>query len=739
MKKIKLLIPTIAIALPSVLIPLASCGNKDTTYIKEPTEAEKQIQAAQGSKKATFTWTLVSQAKDTDTFSVGVVPTNNAHTLKTENIKLGSDKKTLSFDVVIDQELIHTGSITIGFTTEVVKKDQAGSTLWDKTITNCAIKYKPNAISSITISGPDSVEYTKTSTEAFKITDYAPQECKINENTISVVSSNPSIIEVQSDNKLKAKQGSGTVTITVSALDEFGNPVSHGKQVSVTNTVTGLTISGEHNIDVDNATSVTLKAFDTEDTPREQTSNCTWSITQGSDLVQADSTTKGQFNITTTGKAKGGSVTIKAELGTNNTTFDFELGSFTKLKTTSLEAGNASTTTDATGLVVIPSRYYVGSTDSWIATEHIISSSMNNAGITGVHIGKNISDIGGQAFGSGLSTITVDSNNTTYSSPIGSNAIVDKQNPDILKFGCKGTDLTKISGLTTISNDAFFNSSLTSITIPVTVTTIGTQAFKGCKQLETITIIDNTTPDDRGDLTIGNYAFDQCKFTTITLPQNTKSIGNNAFSGVTGLTSILFNTIDESYLQWSYTNSSDEYCIWTGEPKNEADAGIHNKTFICGTAAILTLTRFKNNRMFTFGSLGGDKYSIEKGNLTADEEIVELPKKYSKGVGTIGEISSIPANGFSGLTSTKTIKFSNTITTLGTEILKDCKALSTIDFTAFNTTPLWTATNVFDGIASTAENKQIKVKKGLGQDWDTLLTTIWSTFKSTGWTITEVA
>ena len=89
---------------------------------------------------------------------------------------------------------------------------------------------------------------------------------------------------------------------------------------------------------------------------------------------------------------------------------------------------------------------------------------------------------------------------------------------------------------------------LTSITIPDSVTSIGASAFEGCTGLTSVTIPDSVT-------SIGNRAFYGCPIETAVIPAlaanhinnsqlkvvtitSGESIGWNAFSGCTGLTSI---------------------------------------------------------------------------------------------------------------------------------------------------------------------------------------------------------
>ena len=100
--------------------------------------------------------------------------------------------------------------------------------------------------------------------------------------------------------------------------------------------------------------------------------------------------------------------------------------------------------------------------------------------------------------------------------------------------GCRGlTSVTIPSSVTSISNCAFYYcSKLTSITIPEGVTSIGTQVFQNCLGLTSITIPDSVT-------SIGNGAFQDCSsLTSITIPDSVTSIGSSAFSSCSSLTSI---------------------------------------------------------------------------------------------------------------------------------------------------------------------------------------------------------
>lgn len=74
--------------------------------------------------------------------------------------------------------------------------------------------------------------------------------------------------------------------------------------------------------------------------------------------------------------------------------------------------------------------------------------------------------------------------------------------------------------------------SLTSITLPESVTSIGNSAFSGCTSLISVRV-------PKQVIRIGNNAFYQCSsLTSITLPESITSIASSAFSGCTSLISV---------------------------------------------------------------------------------------------------------------------------------------------------------------------------------------------------------
>ncbi|HEY3853944.1 MAG TPA: leucine-rich repeat domain-containing protein [Verrucomicrobiae bacterium] len=87
--------------------------------------------------------------------------------------------------------------------------------------------------------------------------------------------------------------------------------------------------------------------------------------------------------------------------------------------------------------------------------------------------------------------------------------------------------------VTDIGETAFFDTDITSVSIPESVTNIGAASFEDCEDL-TNAFLPNTL------VRIGDGAFDQSGLTTITIPKSVTNIGNGSFSACDSLTNVTF-------------------------------------------------------------------------------------------------------------------------------------------------------------------------------------------------------
>ena len=155
------------------------------------------------------------------------------------------------------------------------------------------------------------------------------------------------------------------------------------------------------------------------------------------------------------------------------------------------------------------------------------------SGLTSVTIGNSVTSIGREAFSFCYSLTSVTIGNSVTS--IGERAF----------FNCSVSTINYIGSMDEWCNKAWSPGSISSnyhlqlngvlqqsAVIPNSVTSIGQNAFSSCSSLTSVTIPNSVT-------SIGERAFYGCsKLTSVTIPNSVTSIGQNAFSGCTGLTSI---------------------------------------------------------------------------------------------------------------------------------------------------------------------------------------------------------
>ena len=112
------------------------------------------------------------------------------------------------------------------------------------------------------------------------------------------------------------------------------------------------------------------------------------------------------------------------------------------------------------------------------------------------------------------------------------------------------TNLVIPDGITEIGEQFMYCESIKKVTIPLSVTSIGNNAFIGCVSLSSIKIPDSVT-------SIGSNAFYGCtSLKSITIPDSVITIGGNAFEKCSNLKSVTFENTSNWVIIKKYTGTS---------------------------------------------------------------------------------------------------------------------------------------------------------------------------------------
>ena len=318
-------------------------------------------------------------------------------------------------------------------------------------------------------------------------------------------------------------------------------------------------------------------------------------------------------------------------------------------------------------------------------------------GIKTITVGKNITNIPDWAFAMQIncSSITLPSTITS----IGSSALEE----------CAFTSITLPEGLTTIGDYAFYGSKLTSLLIPSTVTTIGNDAFLDNADLATVTCA-GTAP-----ATLANNVFgDGSNLTAIYVPAGTSATYKNAWASYESKIQEV-PTTTFTYTATEKVTDFDDYSRFKGALSVKS----HDFADGAGTVVYEGFVTAVGQQALDYSKLTG---------ITIPESVTEIEQwafQYSKSLATVtfagtpalttigsrafnscealtsfavpASVKTIGASAFSNCSELTTFTFDGTptLTTIGNSAFQDCKKLTTFvipeSVTTLGTTVFWFA------------------------------------------------
>jgi TonB family protein len=318
-------------------------------------------------------------------------------------------------------------------------------------------------------------------------------------------------------------------------------------------------------------------------------------------------------------------------------------------------------------------------------------------GLKSITIPNSVTSIGEGAFSgcTGLKSVTIGSGVTS----IGEGAF----------YGCTGLKSVTIgSGVTSIGERAFYGcTGLTAVTIPNSVTSIGEEAFYGYTGLEVAA--DNPNYNSENGILFNKYKtvlikYPESKQGTYTIPNSVKSIGQGAFSGCVGLTSI---TIPNNVT--SIGNNAFQRCTGLTSvtiPNSVTSIG-QGAFYGCKgltTLIILNQVPYKNiihdittirlyvpqNSVAAYRSAYGWNAVAVTSLDSLKVSIGELSPKFNSEV--LNYTLTIPYNDSTLTITAKLTHTDATITGAGMKVLKVGNNVFKVSVTAFNSTSTYTIT-----------------------------------------------
>jgi flagellar basal body rod protein FlgG len=260
------------------------------------------------------------------------------------------------------------------------------------------------------------------------------------------------------------------------------------------------------------------------------------------------------------------------------------------------------------------------------------------------------------------------------------------ENPESLEVddgaSCDGNVVIQ-EGVTSILDNAFEESSLTSINIAGTVTTIGNEAFKNARNLASVTFAEESELE-----TIGSYAFyvadDESSLESITIPSRVSEIGVGAFERTVQLSSVTFEGDSQLLEIPSFAFTSARSLTAITIPSSVTSIGIQAFN---GATELVTVT-FEEGSALEYIGANAFQSAIKLESITIPNNVTAI--EYSAFAGTSSlttvifspnsSLESIGQDAFYGAESLASIAIPSSVTSIGMGAFEEARALNAVTF-----------------------------------------------------------